>query len=100
MAARLTKDQVKSNFEKINNWGRWGKEDERGALNYITPEKRAAAAKLAKAGEIVISETTYAECRDVVEVEPREPVSVKGKSLPIAVYSVTALKRGATPNGA
>jgi adenylate cyclase len=55
---------------------------------------------LAKAGEIVISETTYAECRDVVEVEPREPVSVKGKSLPIAVYSVTALKRGATPNGA
>jgi kynurenine formamidase len=53
MAARLTKDQVKSNFEKINNWGRWGKEDERGALNYITPEKRAAAAKLAKAGEIV-----------------------------------------------
>jgi kynurenine formamidase len=53
MAARLTKDQVKTNFEKINNWGKWGKEDERGALNYITPEKRAAAAKLARSGEIV-----------------------------------------------
>src|SRR5438445_3180309 len=53
MAARITKDQVKASFEKINNWGRWGKEDQRGALNYITPEKRAAAAKLAKAGEIV-----------------------------------------------
>jgi kynurenine formamidase len=53
MAARLTNDQVKANFEKINNWGKWGKEDERGALNYITEEKRAAAAKLAKAGEIV-----------------------------------------------
>ncbi|MGO9264609.1 MAG: cyclase family protein [Candidatus Binataceae bacterium] len=53
MAARLTKDQVKAAFEQINNWGRWGKEDERGALNYITPEKRAAAAKLAMSGEIV-----------------------------------------------
>jgi len=53
MAARLTKDQVKAIFEQINNWGRWGKEDERGALNYITPEKRAAAAKLAKTGELV-----------------------------------------------
>lgn len=53
MAARLSKDQVKANFEKINNWGRWGKEDERGALNYITAEKRADAAKLAKTGEIV-----------------------------------------------
>jgi kynurenine formamidase len=53
MAARLTKDQVKASFAKINNWGKWGKEDQRGALNYITPEKRAAAAKLARTGEIV-----------------------------------------------
>jgi kynurenine formamidase len=53
MAARLTKDQVKASFEKINNWGKWGKEDQRGALNYITTEKRAAAAKLARSGEVV-----------------------------------------------
>jgi kynurenine formamidase len=53
MAARLTRDQVKAVFEQIKNWGRWGKEDERGALNYITAEKRAAAAQLARTGEIV-----------------------------------------------
>jgi kynurenine formamidase len=53
MAARITKDQVKQNFEKIKNWGRWGAEDQRGALNFITPGKRAAAARLVKAGEIV-----------------------------------------------
>lgn len=47
---------------------------------------------LANAGEIVISETTYAECRDAIEVEPREPVEVKGKRFPIAAYTVTALK--------
>ena len=53
MAGRLTPDEVKASFEKISNWGRWGKEDQRGALNFISAEKRAAAARLAKAGEIV-----------------------------------------------
>ncbi|HKV56412.1 MAG TPA: cyclase family protein [Candidatus Binataceae bacterium] len=53
MATRLTVDEVKGLYEKISNWGRWGKEDERGALNYITLQKRAAGAKLAQNGEIV-----------------------------------------------
>ena len=48
---------------------------------------------IAKAGEIVISETTYAECRDTVEADALEPVTVRGKSRPIAVYNVKALKR-------
>ncbi|HZP46574.1 MAG TPA: cyclase family protein [Candidatus Binataceae bacterium] len=53
MPARLSKEEVRANFEKIKNWGRWGAEDQRGALNFITAAKRAAAAKLAKSGEIV-----------------------------------------------
>jgi hypothetical protein len=53
MAGRLTPDEVKASFERISNWERWGKEDQRGALNFITAENRAAAARLAKAGEIV-----------------------------------------------
>jgi kynurenine formamidase len=40
-------------FEKLSNWGRWGKDDERGALNFITDAKRAAAAKLAQTGQVV-----------------------------------------------
>jgi kynurenine formamidase len=47
-AARM--DEI---FEKVKNWGRWGAEDQAGALNLITPAKRAAAAKLVKTGEIV-----------------------------------------------
>ena len=31
-------------FESLKNWGRWGADDERGALNHLTPERRAAAA--------------------------------------------------------
>ena len=53
MATRLSVDEVKKVYEKISNWGRWGKEDHRGALNFITPHKRAAAARLVNSGEIV-----------------------------------------------
>jgi len=28
---------------ELSNWGRWGKEDQLGALNLITPEKRKEA---------------------------------------------------------
>jgi len=40
-------------FEKVKNWDRWGKNDEKGALNYITPEKIAAAAALVRSGRTV-----------------------------------------------
>jgi kynurenine formamidase len=53
MATRLRPEEVKALYDKVSNWGRWGNEDQRGALNFITPEKRAAAARLAKSGEIV-----------------------------------------------
>jgi kynurenine formamidase len=53
MASRLTVQEVKASFEKISNWGRWGAEDERGALNFITAERRASAAKLVETGDIV-----------------------------------------------
>src|SRR6195256_6891948 len=34
----------------LSNWGRWGKDDEIGALNLITPSKRKQAAALVKEG--------------------------------------------------
>lgn len=36
---------------KVRNWGRWGEDDQLGTLNFITPERLAAAAKLAKHGK-------------------------------------------------
>lgn len=32
------------------NWGRWGPDDQRGTLNYITPDVAAAAARLVRRG--------------------------------------------------
>lgn len=34
------------------NWGKWGKEDQLGTLNYITPQKVLAAGKLIRKGAV------------------------------------------------
>jgi kynurenine formamidase len=52
-AKRLTQQEINGLFDRISNWGRWGKEDQRGALNYITDAKRAAAARLVTTGEAI-----------------------------------------------
>ena len=41
---------IQSVIEKVNNWGRWGPDDELGMLNYITLDKRARAARLVRRG--------------------------------------------------
>lgn len=40
-------------MKDLSNWGRWGKDDELGAANFITPAKRRAAAALVKEGVTV-----------------------------------------------
>src|SRR5215510_8437900 len=47
---KLTKDDVDRLMNELSNWGRWGKEDEIGAINLITPAKRKQAAALVKEG--------------------------------------------------
>ncbi|GAA1995734.1 cyclase family protein [Microbacterium ulmi] len=46
-----TEDDLLELFDRVSNTGRWGDDDELGTLNYITPEKRVAAAKLVALGE-------------------------------------------------
>ncbi len=40
-------------FQKVSNWGRWGKDDQLGAVNLVTAEKRKQAAALVKTGQTV-----------------------------------------------
>ena len=40
-------------YGRLKNWKRWGEHDEKGTLNYITPEKIIAAAALVKTGKTV-----------------------------------------------
>jgi hypothetical protein len=46
--SKVTKQQFDEWMTKLSNWGRWGKDDERGALNLITAEKRRQAGMLVK----------------------------------------------------
>ena len=53
MQNKMTPIQANDLIKKISNWGRWGKDDQRGALNFITPAKRVSAARLVQTGETV-----------------------------------------------
>lgn len=46
----VTKEMVDKWMTELSNWGRWGKDDQLGAINLITPAKRKQAAALVKAG--------------------------------------------------
>jgi kynurenine formamidase len=48
-----TEDQLKAWLHANSNWGRWGADDQLGALNLITPAKRKAAAQLVKVGQSI-----------------------------------------------
>ncbi len=48
--SRLTVEDVRELLESVSNWGRWGEDDQLGAMNLITPEKRREAATLVKEG--------------------------------------------------
>ncbi len=47
---KVTKEQFEQWKKDLNNWGRWGKDDEIGTLNFITPAKRKQAAGLVREG--------------------------------------------------
>ena len=38
-------------FDTVSNWGRWGADDERGALNYLTPARVLEASRVVCTGE-------------------------------------------------
>lgn len=46
----VSQDQLKAWQKEVSNWGRWGKEDQKGSLNLITAEKKVASAALVKKG--------------------------------------------------
>jgi len=53
MPETVKREWLERVFEEVKNWGRWGPEDQLGALNYVTAERRAAAARLVREGTLV-----------------------------------------------
>lgn len=46
-------DEMEQVYEQTRNWGRWGADDDRGALALLTDEHRVAAAALVRTGATV-----------------------------------------------
>ena len=65
-----TREELDELFRQVSNWGRWGKDDELGALNLITPEKRRQAAALVKQG---ISVSLAKSDRGLIQHQFRKP---------------------------
>lgn len=49
----ITFDLFHQMYQSCSNWGRWGEDDQRGTLNYITPEVIRNAASLVRSGKAI-----------------------------------------------
>ena len=62
-ATRADFDQL---MKELSNWGRWGKDDQMGAVNLITPDKRKEAVSAVKDG-VSVSMARSAEIEQAID---------------------------------
>ena len=53
VAEKLDAQTVREWGRRYSNWGRWGKDDERGTLNFITPARVLEACALPRSGRVI-----------------------------------------------
>ena len=66
-----TQAEVESWYTDRRNWGRWGDDDQMGAVNLITPEKSAAAASLVRKGRKVSMSRVFEPAQHFMRKSPR-----------------------------
>ena len=81
----VTKEQFDTWMTELSNWGRWGADDQMGALNLITPAKRVAAARLVQAGR------TVSMARDMTITSLENPDQAGANRPPVLVGSVRSV---------
>jgi kynurenine formamidase len=70
-ASAVANDQSSKSGRYRSNWGRWGADDERGAVNLITPAKRAAAAALVRTGRTVSLARSFTPPQHYIRINRR-----------------------------
>jgi len=78
MTEPWTPSRMRSVFERVKNWGRWGTDDEAGALNLITQAKRREAVASVSAGEVVSCARELAVQSSVENPNPALHMMVQG----------------------
>jgi kynurenine formamidase len=81
--------------KELSNTGRWGKDDEKGTLNLITPAKRKQAAGLVKDGFSVSLARDAATEKDIDNPQPYENVMIAdGSARPAATDRIAVTFHG------
>lgn len=75
---KMNKADIEKLVVELSNWGRWGKDDQLGTLNLITPAKRKASAALVKLG---LSVSLARQAEEVAALD--NPSPFEQKMLPI-----------------
>jgi kynurenine formamidase len=70
VAADASADEFRSLFQALCRWGRWGADDARGALHFLTPARVMAAARLVREG---VSVTLSLPVNTIAEVHNPKP---------------------------
>src|SRR5437764_14679426 len=52
MDITVGKESIAEASRKLSNWGRWGKNDQIGTLNHVTPQDIVKAASLIRTGKV------------------------------------------------
>ena len=75
-------------FKEISNWGRWGKDDQLGAMNLVTDAKRKQAASLVKTG-IAVSMGHNLITENVADMQNPFELSGGGSTFKYGFHSTT-----------
>ena len=70
-ASAQTGQRQTNPYEYRRNWGRWGADDQLGAVNLITPAKRMAAARLVRSGRAVSLSRPFQPDQHFVRINDR-----------------------------
>jgi hypothetical protein len=89
----VTRAQFDTWMTELSNWGRWGADDQLGALNLITPAKRVEAARLVQSGR------TVSMARDMTVQRLDNPDAASANRVPVLVGSVRSVFDISTQGG-
>ena len=89
----VTKEQFDAWMTELSNWGRWGDDDQLGALNLITPAKRVEAARLVQTGR------TASMARPIEMQVLDDPDAASANRRPVLMGSVRSVFDIDTGNG-
>jgi kynurenine formamidase len=70
---QLTRSDLRKAAQRLKNWGKWGKNDEVGTLNYVGPEQIIAAARLVMSGEVFSLALPFDQRGPQADISPGYP---------------------------